>query len=77
MERPKTEDYKPLYSNIDDYVDELEKYCTYLEKKLETTKPVNVDLADVSKSVCKMCGDLEQIYKEDLCMICYDDVHGM
>jgi hypothetical protein len=38
---------------------------------------VNVDLADVSKSVCKLCKDLEVIHKEGLCMICYDDVHGM
>ena len=33
MKRPNTADYKPMCVGIDDYVEDLEKYCTYLENR--------------------------------------------
>jgi hypothetical protein len=33
MKRPNTEDYKPMCVGVDDYIEDLEKYCTYLENR--------------------------------------------
>ena len=39
-------------------------------KKLESTKPVNVDLADVSDIKCKKCGSVDIRTEEDTYWCC-------
>ena len=53
MKRPDKRAYN-FNDNIEacQYGIDMGSYCNYLEDKLETTKPVNVDLADVMFSVC-------------------------